>query len=133
MMDKLTARVSTPGYKAFGLFALRLALGSIFLMAGIGKLQNLEMTTQMFEGMGIPLAGIVAPLVGLVETFGGLALILGISTLASSFLLAIIMVVSILAVKLGGPFKGMQLDLALLGGLLALMGTGPGKWTIGKK
>lgn len=118
---------------AFGLLALRLAVGAIFIYHGWGKLADMDKTIAGFGMMGFPLPAFFAWLVALVEFVGGIALVLGVYTKEVAKLLAIIMLVAILKVHLGGGFKGMEYQLALLGGSLALAGVGAGKWRLLKR
>jgi putative oxidoreductase len=87
-------------YSSWGIALLRIAVGVVFLVHGYQKLFVYGMggATQGFAHMGIPLATVVAPLVTLVEFFGGIALILGIATRAFALLLAIDMLGAILTV-----------------------------------
>lgn len=132
-MRKLEMMASKPEFKAAGLFLLRLVLGITFVYHGYSKLTDLSMTSGFFESLGIPMAGFFAVVVGLIEFLGGIALILGVQTTCAAFLLAIIMLVAFLTTKLGGPFVDMRLDLVMFASLVALMGTGPGMWKLGKK
>ena len=115
----------------FGLFMLRLTLGAVLIYAGWGKLGDMTMTTAMFIDMGIPLAALSAWVVALVEFVGGIALIAGIWVHTFALLAAIVMLVALLAVHLGGPFPEAFPALLILGGALALHGTGAGKWKLG--
>jgi len=118
---------------AIGLLALRLAVGAIFIYHGWDKLSDMDKTVTGFGMMGFPLPAFFAWLVALVEFVGGVALVLGIYTKEFAKLLAIIMLVAILKVHLGGGFKGMEYQISLLGGSLALAGLGAGPWRLIKK
>lgn len=60
---------------------LRIFLAPIFILAGYGKLSNLESTVWYFENnLGIPYADIMAPMAAGVEFFGGIMLLVGLAT-----------------------------------------------------
>src|SRR5688572_10535103 len=59
------------------LLLARLALGAIFVQSGFGKLTDLAGFTSGLEGMGVPLAAVLAVIGACVEFFGGLAIVLG--------------------------------------------------------
>ena len=88
--------------------------------------------------MGIPLAGFFAYVVGLVEFFGGIALILGLAVKLTSVLLIIDMVVATLLVHIPQGFLikansiGYEFTLSLLAGLVALAFLGAGKFSLQK-
>ncbi len=118
--------------KAVGLLGLRLAVGIIFLYMGYSKLgPNHAGTAGMFSGMGLPGNG-TAYLIGLLEFVGGLMVIFGVYAKYAATWLAAIMVVAILTVHRGGPFMGYFLPLSVLGGCLALMGSGAGRYRLVK-
>ncbi len=85
----------------------------------------------MLEGLGFPLAGVLAWLVAVVELLGGLALILGVYTRVAAIPLATIMVVSTIVVwsgAMGDPgFQAARLDVLLLAAMVSLALTGPGR------
>jgi len=58
----------------------RLVLGHAFVLTGLGKLRNLDRTTQFFASIGLPLPGANAVLVGVLELVGGACLVLGLGT-----------------------------------------------------
>jgi putative oxidoreductase len=112
---------------------LRIGVGLIFIYAGWGKLTGIEGTQQFFGNIGIPMAGIMAWVVAVVEFVGGIMVLVGFRIQIPALLLAFIMVVAILTTKLGGEdvFRGMRLDLLLLLTSLALVITGSGKYALG--
>jgi uncharacterized membrane protein YphA (DoxX/SURF4 family) len=126
-------------YAGYAPLVLRIVIGIIFLAHGLQKFgvfgdMNLEGVTGFFGDQGIPLPGIMAPLVAAIEVVGGLALIVGFGTRIASILLAIIMVVAIFAVNLSkGLLGGFELDLALLSGLVALLLLGSGAAALERK
>lgn len=112
----------------FAPLALRFIPGLIFMAHGLPKLMDLAYTSQLFNGLGIPLPGLMACFVAIVEVFGGIALIVGLGTRIVSLLLAIILLVALLLVHVNDGFVGgFEFQLALLACLVALMLGGPGR------
>lgn len=116
------------------LLLARILLCIIFIWAGYGKLMNLAGTATYFGSMGIPVASIVAPLTGLVELIGGLLILVGFQTRYSALVLAIFTVAAALIahLKLGDTGQTIHLtkNLAIAGGFLALMASGPGAYSV---
>jgi putative oxidoreductase len=115
----------------WGLTAIRVVTGLVFLMHGYTKVfvWGFEGTAAGFGQMGIPLANVMGPFVGLLELLGGLALIIGLATRWLSIPLAVTMVVAILQVHLAKGFfapEGYEFPLTLLGGLVGLALAGGG-------
>jgi len=118
-----------------GLAVLRLVTGTIFAAHGAQKLFvfGIAGATQAFAEMGVPMPQITAPLITGLELIGGIALILGLLTRVFGLALAADMLGAILIVKLGsGLFApaGFELELALLGGALALALAGAGDFSV---
>ncbi|MGH7561046.1 MAG: DoxX family protein [Gemmatimonadales bacterium] len=118
-------------FTAWGLFPLRIVVGTVFLMHGGQKLFvfGISGTTNAMENMGIPLPAVSAVVVSLVEFLGGAAVLTGFATRWAGLLLAIDMLVAILAVRLPGGFfapGGVEFEFTLLGAALTLMFVGPG-------
>jgi putative oxidoreductase len=117
----------------FAPMPLRITLAALFLYAGIVKLMDLGMVSGFFGSLGIPMPGILGPLVAVLETIGGAFLLLGVLTRLSSMVLAIILVVATI-VTFDAANIGTSLQLiALIGGLLTLMFSGPGRWSLDEK
>lgn len=131
----------------YGPAVLRVIVGVIFLAHGAQKLLGIwggggiEGTTAFFSQLGLSPAMPLAMLVGAVELFGGLMLMLGAFTVPVSIALAINMLVAIWKVHLPQGFFlnwaaapgagfGYEFTLALLGALISLMLTGAGALSI---
>lgn len=114
---------------------LRVIAGITFFIHGIAKFQmGLDNVVGFFGSMSLP--AFLAYVVTLLETIGGLALILGLGTRIFSGLLGIVMVGAIFTAKLGGGFMGngtgagYELDLALLAMLVALVISGSSLYSV---
>ena len=117
------------------LLVLRVIVGLVFILMGYPKLTNLAGTTTFFAGLGIPAPGAFALFIGLLETVGGVALILGIAVRWFGILFIIEMLVTTLLVKMpragfiapaNRPGVGAELDLLVLAGALILVAFGSG-------
>lgn len=62
------------------LLALRLYWGYDFFQTGLGKLNNLERTTEFFASLQIPFPAVNAVFVGSLELVGGVLLLLGLAS-----------------------------------------------------
>src|SRR6266496_6628084 len=68
-------------YRDYSLFVLRAFLGIVFLTHGTLKfLGGVQGFAGYLEQHGVPLPGLMAPIVMAIEFFGGLAIILGTAT-----------------------------------------------------
>lgn len=129
---------------------LRIILGLSFMVHGAPKLFDAQAHRQ-FQGMlgqlGVPLAPLMSWVVGAVEFFGGIALVLGVFTWIAAGLLVVDMLVALLLVHAPagwsavhivgtserGPVFGMpgwELSAIYLAGLLALFIGGPGPLSV---
>lgn len=122
-------------YGDLGLTVIRVVTGIVFFMHGWTKVfvWGFEGTSAGFAQMGIPLAGVMGPFVGLLELLGGLALVAGLATRWISIPLAVTMIVAILQVHLGGGFfnpDGVEFPLMLLAGLTGLALAGGGAFAV---
>lgn len=112
---------------------LRIGVGIIFIVAGWGKLTGIEGVQGFFGNVGIPLPGIMAWVVALVEFFGGILVLLGAYTRIPYLLLAFIMLVAIFMVKLPDGFSGFRLELMLMLASLSLFFIGNGSYSVDNK
>jgi len=120
-------------------FAARLLLVALFLPAGIGKLTGFAGTVGYISSVGLPLPTAGAALALSVEILGGLALLFGFQTrLAALVLAAFTLVASYFfhafwAVPADQAFVTQLLfykNVAVAGGLLALVASGAGGWSL---
>ncbi|MFJ9080616.1 DoxX family protein [Streptomyces sp. NPDC102278] len=121
-----------------GLLVLRLTVGLAMAGHGTQKLfgwwggPGLTATGKGFTMSGYPAGEAMAVIAGLSETLGGLGLALGLLTpLAGAVLIGTF--VNILAVRGVNSFfapRGVELELALLAGIVAITLTGPGRFSV---
>lgn len=117
-------------YSSVGQVILRVVLGIIFLAHGLDKFQSgISNISGFFESIGVP--GYMAVVVAVIETVGGIALILGAATRIVSMLLAFILLVAIFTAKISAGFLGgYELDVALMAIAVSLAITGSNLWSI---
>ena len=127
---RLTAS-PTPRQLDAALLIIRVIVGAIFIAHGGQKLftYGMDGVTAGFTQMGIPFAGLVAPMVSFLEFAGGIALVVGVLTRLVAFGLAINMLGAIAFAHAKAGFflpAGFEFALALFGSaaLLALTGSG---------
>lgn len=115
-------------FQPLGLLILRCALGIIFLTHGYPKLTQSTAALQgMFTQHGLP--GQMVYVAGVLETFGGLLLIVGLFARTAALLLATEMVVAIVKVhSVHGimALREYEFPLALAAAALALATVGAG-------
>ena len=115
-------------FQPLGLFALRTTLGLIFLTHGYPKLTRSATAMQgMFVQHGLPAQ--LVYVAGVLETFGGVLLLVGLFARPTALLLAIEMGVAIAKVHSGHGIMALheyEFPLALLTACLTLATVGPG-------
>ncbi|MGJ7922046.1 DoxX family protein [Neobacillus sp. LXY-4] len=112
-----------------GTLILRVVLGLTFFVHGLAKFQGgIENTVGWFGSIGLP--GFLAYGVAILETVGGIALVIGLGSRVISALFAILMLGATIKVKLAlgflgnGQMAGYELDIALFAMSLAIAITG---------
>jgi putative oxidoreductase len=116
----------------WGIGLLRIVVGIIFVMHGQQKLFEMGVggVSGFFASLGVPASQLAAFVVSLLETIGGVALILGVLTRLFGLLLTGDMLVALLLVHRHNGFfagnGGVELALLLGTAALALALTGPG-------
>jgi putative oxidoreductase len=132
-------------YRDWAPLVLRVALAIIFFVHGWPKInpnspmKGIPGVTASFKQSGIPLPGLSAVVVALLETAGAALLLLGLGTRILAALLAFEMLVATWAKirvwKVGFSARqttGWELDFLLFAGAIALLILGPGSIAIGR-
>ena len=120
-------------YASFAPIILRVILGALLFWHGIDKFDTgMGNVSDAFEGWGVPLPGLTAPLTAVLEIVGGAALVVGAFTRVAAGLLSLVLIGALLFVKLEGSLLGggSETDFAYLAGLLALVLLGPGRLSV---
>ena len=123
------------GALAWASVVLRIALGIIFIDAGIGKFRRgIGGFSGWLADLGVPMARVAGPGVATLELVGGLLLLAGLLTSWIAIPLAANMVVATLVQKFkngapfqGGDVQGYELDVLMVFACVALilLGAGP--------
>lgn len=123
-------------YKNWSVFPIRLGVGIIFLVHGIGRFGVGPLSTNMadfagFLGMvGIPLPSVFAWIVTLTETIGGIMILVGLFTELVALALTINMLVAIIMVHMPNGFSvqngGIEFALILFLSSISLLLSGDG-------
>lgn len=111
---------------------LRIIIGVLFLFHGFPKLRSPERAATHLLKLGIPWPKLLAIIIGIIEFFGGIALILGFETRIVSTLLAVIMLVGAFKrkMKLKEP---VWFELIMVVMLIALIIIGAGSYSIDQR
>lgn len=114
------------------LLVARVIVGIIFVAHGLDKFNmGMDAVGGFFESINIPAPMLMAWIVTLVETFGGLALIVGFATELAAGLLIIIMIVALITIKFSvGLIGGYELDLALIAAMIPFLVHGAGRYSV---
>lgn len=119
-----------------GLLVIRAATGVTFAAHGAQKVfdRGLGAVAEGFAGMGIPLAGVIGPMVGLGELLGGIALAAGFLTRWAGAGLTLIMLGALSIVHLKNGFfagnGGIEFVLVLGSAAAGIALAGPGRYSV---
>jgi putative oxidoreductase len=120
-----------------GILILRFSLGMVLIPHGVYKFQKKQFFDKKWrEEYGLPVGSVL--LTGLIQIVGGLAIILGIYTSLSALVQIVVMLVAtwVSIWKHKEPFlstpegKGWDVNLLLIGALVALILLGSGTWSL---
>lgn len=114
----------------WGLLLLRVGVAIVFLVHGLPKIKDVSQVAGFFKQANIPLAGVMAWFVALLETVGPALLVLGLGTRVIGLALAFTMAVATKTVKIDmakAKFSGgWEFEFILGVAALALAFTGAG-------
>jgi putative oxidoreductase len=125
-------RSPSPRQISIGLAVLRVAVAMVFINHGRQKLfvYGFAGVTGAFTQMGVPFPGVMGPLIGLLEFFGGIALLFGFLTRLLAVGFVVEMLGAILLVQMKRGFSAFELEFLLLGSSVALFLAGGGRFSV---
>ncbi|TCM56236.1 putative oxidoreductase [Rhizobium sp. PP-F2F-G48] len=112
----------------------RILLSIIFILAGFGKISNLEGTAGYFAGSGLPVPMVTAVVVSLVELIGGIFILVGFLTRPTAYVLAAFCIATAFIAHFNfadmNQMINFQKNFAMAGGFLVLAAFGPGALSV---
>jgi putative oxidoreductase len=124
-MNKQIALVATFG---------RLLMAAIFLMSGLGKIANPQMTQGYIEAAGLPFPQLAYVIAIAIELGGGALLVVGFQTRIVGIVLAVFTVAAALSFHHDFADQNQMVhflkNIALAGGLLQVVAFGAGRFSI---
>lgn len=112
----------------------RILLSIIFILAGFGKITNLEGTAGYFAGSGLPVPMVTAVVVSLVELVGGIFILVGFFTRPTAYVLAAFCIATAFIAHFNfadmNQMINFQKNFAMAGGFLVLAAFGPGALSV---
>lgn len=128
---------------SMGLLLARIMLALIFVWAGVGKFLAWDSSAAYMASKGMTAIPLFLGAAALIELLGGIALILGFKTRVAAFILFLFLIpVSFIFHDFWNLVDDKERveqlihflsNIAIMGGLLALITVGPGSWAIDKK
>jgi putative oxidoreductase len=114
------------------LLASRILLSAIFVVEGFGKIDGYATAAAYMQQYGV--SDLLLPLVIVIELLGGLLIVAGWQTRPAAFALAGFCILAALLFHLDFANRHQTIqflkNLAIAGGFLALLASGPGTWSI---
>jgi putative oxidoreductase len=122
----------TSGQLALASTVIRTLSGLVFVYFGVSKLADLSGTASQFYAMGLPSGETIPFLVAMLETFGGLMLVVGLGTRLAAGLLALDMVGACLATLhiMAGQLIFLLLPLLMLVLMSFVLWSGPAAYAL---
>lgn len=121
----------SPAIDDVGILLVRVMMGVIFVNASLGDFETgFAELAELHGGAGIPLPELSAPYTALVQLIGGALLIAGVLTRLWAAGLIVVMLGAVFFVHLEEGFGEIAYPLLLAAALAALIGTGPGRYSV---
>ncbi len=115
----------------------RILLSLIFILSGLTKVGNFQNTVQYMELHGMPAAPFFLYGAITAEVIGGLMLALGYKTRFGIYMLLTFLIPATIIFhgKIGDKTQMVHFlkNLSIFGGLIFMLGSGPGKWALSKE
>lgn len=120
----------------------RILMGLIFLVSGFFKIMGYSQMVGFAASKGLPLASVGIACAIVVEVLGGLAVMSGFKTRITAWILFLYLIPTTVLFHNFWAMKGMEQqdnmahflkNLAIMGGLLLLAGTGPGAHSVDER
>ena len=120
----------------------RCLMAVIFLISGYGKLMHFGATAAMMASMGVPYATVLLVPTIAIELLGGIMLVIGWQTRLAAFVIFLFLIPVTLvfhnfwaapAAMVQDQFIHFMKNLAIMGGMLVLAGSGPGGWSVDRR
>lgn len=118
----------------------RVLIAAIFVISGLNKLSDFSGTAAFMSAAGLPAADILLVLTLLIEVAGGLMIMLGLYTQSVALLIFLFMIpvtavfhnpwVAVEAAQAQQQMIHFLKNLAIMGGLLQLFASGPGRFSL---
>jgi len=123
--------------RSIGLLLARIGLAAIFLYSGFGNVQHTAATAEQLAQLGYPVPNVLAIVAAIAELGGGISLLLGALTPLGCIALILFLLPTTYSFHLPEMLKGNQMqtievlkNLAMVGGLIALLFSGPGRFSV---
>lgn len=130
-MNRLLSRLHNHD---LGILFIRLALGAVFINAGLLKIAAADFVVSSFAMIGIP--AWLAYTVMYAELVGGIAMVLGVAVRYAGVVLAVIMLVAAIKAHIMNGFSlannGYEYVLVLFLGSLAMIVMGAGRYSLAR-
>jgi putative oxidoreductase len=117
----------------------RVLLAAMFVISGYGKIAGFEGTAGYIADKGLPLPQVLAAFAILIELGGGLAILLGWKTRWAALAVAVFLIVitpifhaywAAAPAEMMGQEINFMKNVSILGGVLLLLGFGPGRYSV---
>jgi putative oxidoreductase len=119
---------------SIGLLASRILLSGIFLFSGTSKIFAFAQTQSYMSGKGMHMTGLFLVLAILIELCGGLSVLLGVFPRLGALALILFLIPTTIVFHRDFSAAGQSVqfakNLAILGGLLAILAVGGGEFSL---
>jgi putative oxidoreductase len=123
--------------RSVGLGIARVCIAALFIYTGFMGIQHTAQTAEGLAAMGYPAPNVLAMVAAAAQLAGGISLLVGLLTPLGCIALILFLLPTTYSFHLPGLLKGdprqtvdTLKNLAIVGGLIAMLFTGPGRFSI---